>query len=128
MHHNSGKVVERRLAGPSAYGNIAESLKSKMWLERFDPLAFGGIANRLLRPAQILGIEISSTIEYFSMAQDDRRARRGGHLKAHPSHHVLSHINHGPANGGFQYLPRFDLFNPTNGGGLQGPRASPWVD
>src|ERR1700675_2788090 len=116
MHHNASEVIETQLAGPFAYGNIAKSLKSKMWLERFDPLAFGGIANGLLRPTQIFGVEVSSAIEYFCMAQDDRRARRGGHAKAHASHHVLSHINHGLASGSLQYLHWFDLFNPTNRG------------
>src|SRR2546429_7150795 len=75
VHNHARKILRVYFAGPAAHRDITKPLKSKMRLERFRSLAFGGVANRFLSRAQIGGIEISRFVEHFRMTQDRKSTR-----------------------------------------------------
>src|SRR5208283_5488075 len=93
MDNHAREVIERGFAGPTAHRHITEPLKSEVGLKSLEALAFGGIANGLLRGAKVFGVEIAGAVEHFSVSQRDGGACRRGYMKAHPADHVLPHVN-----------------------------------
>ena len=111
VHNHARKILRVYFAGPAAHRDITKPLKSKMRLERFRSLAFGGVANRFLSRAQIGGIEISRFVEHFRVTQGDGGSGRSGQSEADPAHHVLSHVEDRIASGRFQNFHRRNLFH-----------------
>src|ERR1700681_4800354 len=85
-----------------------------MRFEGFDASPLGGIADGLLRSAKVFGVEIPRAVQHFRVPQNDRGASRSADTEAHPSHHVLAHINYSFTSWRFENLHWLYIFDPAN--------------